>query len=92
MSIKKTIVSIDQKFNAVMALVEKTKTKQQVMLELRIKPNTLNDWFRNKERLFSNTIHPIETSQAKKSKNRSIHCWTSHCSNGFRICVHTRKK
>ncbi len=51
MSTKKTIVSIDQKFTAVMALVEKTKTKQQIMLELKIKPNTLNDWFRNKDQI-----------------------------------------
>jgi len=34
-----------------MALVEKTKTKQQVLLELKIKPNTLNDWLRGKDKI-----------------------------------------
>ncbi len=51
MSTKKTIVSLDQKYHAVMALVEKTKTKQQVLLELKIKPNTLNDWLRGKDKI-----------------------------------------
>ena len=51
MSIKKAIVSLDQKYHAVMALVEKTKTKQQVLLELKIKPNTLNDWLRGKDKI-----------------------------------------
>ena len=63
MSTKKIIVSLEQKYNAVIALVEKTKTKQQILLELNIKANTLNDWLRGKDKIIE------QYSQVQQSIN-----------------------
>ena len=63
MSTKKIIVSLEQKYNAVIALVEKTKTKQQILLELKIKANILYDWLRGKDKIIE------QYSQVQQSIN-----------------------
>ena len=55
MSNRKTCITIDKKFSAIMAIIEKKKTRKQVCIELNIKLPTICSLLKNKEHIIINT-------------------------------------
>ena len=48
---KVTNVSLNDKYQAIMCLLNKEKSIKRIQLELKVKPNTISDWLKKKDKI-----------------------------------------
>ena len=50
---KVTNVSLNDKYQAIMCLLNKEKSIKRIQLELKVKPNTISDWLKKKDKIIA---------------------------------------
>ena len=64
-------VTLQQKYDAIQFIINKTKTSQQVSLDLCISRNTVNEWIRKKDKIFDDYNSKTSKPSAKSVKSSS---------------------
>ena len=67
--IKRTIISLDIKYDALMSILEKRKTPKQICAELKINHCTVSSWLKNKDNIIEQYQSSSTQTFCKKVKN-----------------------